>query len=123
MTTEHQGILIVEDDHDLRAAMAAYLEASGYHVVEAEDGAAALRLLRSSTSTFCLIILDLFMPVMNGLTFRQEQLRDPRLATIPVVIVSADASAPQRTIDLGAVDCMVKPVDFERLEAMVAHHC
>jgi CheY-like chemotaxis protein len=117
-----RNILIVEDDSDVRGAMAALLEGEGYQVIEAEDGAAALRHLRSSEDV-CLILLDLFMPVMNGWKFRDEQRRDPRIADIPVVVVSADAAAPQKAAALGAVDAMVKPSNFDRLLKLVAEYC
>jgi CheY-like chemotaxis protein len=120
--THDKSILIVEDDRDVRGAMAALLEGEGYTVIEAEDGERALRHLRSSTLV-CLILLDLFMPVMNGWKFRDEQLRDPSIAAIPVIVVSADAGARQKAAKLGAVGAMVKPIDFERLLDLVAAHC
>ncbi len=116
------AILVVEDDDDIREALTAYLEAAGYTVIEAKDGGEALRMLRSTTRV-CLVVLDLFMPVMNGWEFRAEQLGDPAIAHVPVLIVSADRSAPQRAADLGAVDCMVKPIDFVRLLDTVAALC
>jgi CheY-like chemotaxis protein len=72
---------------------------------------------------FCLILLDLFMPVMNGWTFRSEQLRDPTLAAIPVVVISADTEAVRKAATLGAVAAMAKPLDFGRLLDTVARHC
>jgi CheY-like chemotaxis protein len=115
-------ILIVEDDDDIREAMAAFLEAEGYQVVEAANGEEALRLLRSARQ-FCLVLLDLYMPVMNGWEFRDAQLRDPTIAAIPVVIISADRTAGQKAMQLGAVDYMVKPIDFARLLGAVASNC
>src|SRR5713101_10024038 len=97
-----KSILVVEDDESVRGAIAAFLEGEGYPVVEAEHGEAALRCLQSA-GDFCLILLDLFMPVMNGWGFRAEQLRDPALAAIPLVVVTADARAPQKAAELGAV--------------------
>jgi len=117
-----KSILIVEDDEDVRECLAAFLEGEGYHVMEAEDGREALVRLRSS-SDVCLILLDLFMPVMNGWAFRAEQLRDPALATIPVIVISADAGTKQKATALGAVDSMVKPIEFDRLLEAVTHHC
>src|SRR5437016_2961231 len=81
-------ILIVEDDSDVRESLAVFLEGEGYSVVEAEHGKEALRCLRSSTD-FCLILLDLFMPVMTGSASRDEQLRDPSMAAIPLVVTTA----------------------------------
>jgi len=121
VSPEH-AILVVEDDADIRGALAAVLETSGYRVVEAENGKDALAHLRDPAVDVCLILLDLFMPVMNGWAFRAEQLRDPALATVPVVVVTADATAPSRG-DLGATEYLTKPVDFDRLLAVVAEHC
>jgi CheY-like chemotaxis protein len=119
----HEGsILIVEDDDDVREALAVYFELEGYSVVQAHDGAEALQLLRSST-TVCIILLDLFMPVMNGFEFRAEQLRDPALANVPVVVVSADVGTIEKAAALGAVDSIVKPIDFGRLRQTIAQHC
>ena len=119
----HSGaILIVEDDDDARQAMALYFELDGYSVVQARDGVEALDLLRSSPG-ICLILLDLFMPVMNGFEFRAEQLRDPVLADVPVVVVSADVSTAQKAAALGAVAALVKPIEFEKLRQTVAQYC
>jgi len=115
-------ILVVEDDDDVREALVAFLEGEGYDVVEAADGAQALRKLRSGPE-FCLIVLDLFMPVMNGWAFRAEQLRDPKLAPIPVLVISADAGTREKAADLGAVDSMVKPIELAAFHASVATHC
>ena len=120
--THDKSILIVEDDDDVRESLAAFLEGEGYPVVEARDGAEALRQLRSSTE-FCLILLDLFMPVMNGWSFRDEQLRDPTLAAVPVIVVSADVGAHEKAATLGAVDALVKPIHFDRLRVTVEQHC
>jgi len=120
--SEPKNILIVEDDEDVREALAAFLEGEGYRVVEAEDGRQALVCLRSS-SEFCLILLDLFMPVMNGWAFRAEQLRDPNLSTIPVIVISADAGTTQKATALGAVDSMMKPIEFDRLLQAVTSYC
>jgi CheY-like chemotaxis protein len=117
-----KSILIVEDEQDVREAIATFLEGEGYPVVEAQHGREALQHLHTSR-VFCLILLDLFMPVMNGWMFRSEQLRDLTLATIPVVVISADTDAVGKAATLGAVAAMVKPLDFGRLLETVAQHC
>ncbi|HJQ84613.1 MAG TPA: response regulator [Candidatus Binatia bacterium] len=116
------GILLVEDDDDLREALAVYLESEGYEVLQARNGEEALAQLRTG-GVVCLIVLDLFMPVMDGWRFRTEQLGDPALAAIPVLVLSADAAAPAKGAKLGAVASLVKPVDFDRLMQHVEHHC
>jgi len=122
VTQDGRSILVVEDDEGLRSAIAAFLEGEGYSVIEAEDGEAALRVL-DSTERFCLILLDLFMPVLNGWDFRARQLSDARLAGIPVIVITADAHAPQKALQLGAVDFMTKPLVLDRLRELVGQHC
>ena len=84
-----RGILIVEDDSDVRAALSELLEAEGFSVEGAPDGREALARLRAAEVHPAVILLDLMMPGMDGWDFRTEQMRDPRLAAVPVVIVSA----------------------------------
>jgi CheY-like chemotaxis protein len=117
-----KSILIVEDDDAVREALAAFLEGEGYGVAEAAHGEEALRHLRSSGS-FCLILLDLMMPVMNGWEFRSRQLLDPALAGIPVVVVSADDSVARKAADVGAAGYMAKPIEFDQLLEHVRRHC
>jgi len=120
----HAGnILIVEDDAAVREALATFLELQGYPVVSAEHGADALRRLRAGSDGVCLILLDLMMPVMNGWDFRKEQLKDPALAGIPVVVITADTTAAKRAADIGAVGYMLKPIDLDQLLAHVSRHC
>jgi CheY-like chemotaxis protein len=115
-------ILIVEDDDDIRASLAALLASEGYDVVEARNGEDGLRALRSGRH-FCLVLLDLFMPVKNGWDFRSEQLEDPAVCDVPVVIISADSAARQAAAKLGAIGWMVKPIDFDALLGTVATYC
>jgi len=115
-------ILVVEDDDDVRGALAAVLAARGYPVVEADNGRTALQHLRTK-GPFCMILLDLFMPDMNGWAFREEQTRDPEIAAVPVVVITADTSAAERISGDGIIGAMTKPVEFERLLAMIGQHC
>ena len=89
-----QCILLVEDDELLRGAMKMVLEWEGYRVACAGDGREALDYLRAGGRP-ALILLDVMLPVLDGVRFRQEQRRDPALAAVPVVVVSA----------LDAADC------------------
>ena len=83
------AILIVDDDNDVRAALSELLEAEGFAVEGAADGRVALARLRAAKVHPAVILLDLMMPGMDGWDFRTEQMRDPKLAAVPVVIVSA----------------------------------
>src|SRR5207247_388182 len=82
-----------EDDADVRGALTAVLEGEGYHVVEAAHGQEALQHLRADAAGLCMILLDLWIPVMNGWEFRAEQLKSPTLAEGPVVAVAASPAA------------------------------
>jgi CheY-like chemotaxis protein len=114
-------VLIVEDDDLAREALAAFLEAEGYPVLEAANGQEALDCLRQREVG--LILLDLMMPVMDGWEFRAAQLRDPALATVPVMVVTADASTRSRAANLGVEEYMTKPIQFPRLLHVVDRHC
>jgi CheY-like chemotaxis protein len=107
-------VLIVEDDAAGREMMTTVLRLSGFGTVTATNGADALKYLRAGGDA-CVILLDLMMPVMDGFEFRREQLREPRLAAIPVVVLSAIASA--RAWELRGCTAFDKPVDvFEVAE-------
>ena len=108
------NILLVEDDFDMRDALIPILEYEGHRVVGAANGREALERLRTGPKP-SLILLDLMMPVMNGAEFRAEQLRDPALASIPVVVVSADPAARSKAKVMGAVACVEKPLDIDKL--------
>jgi CheY-like chemotaxis protein len=123
MTDHGRRVLVVEDDADVRGALAAVLEVAGYQVVEAAHGGEALDHLRAATTSFCMILLDLFMPMMNGWAFRAEQMKDPDMAAIPVVVVSADATGVTKARSLGIADYLTKPIDFDRLLSLVDKHC
>jgi CheY-like chemotaxis protein len=115
-------ILIVEDDASVREALAAFLEGEGYSVVEAGDGAEALACLRGNEPVG-LILLDLMMPVMNGWEFRDAQTSDPSLASIPVVIITADNSAVRQAAQAGVAGCLLKPLEFPELLSYVGRYC
>jgi CheY-like chemotaxis protein len=87
-----RSILLVEDDDLIRLAMQMVLEWEGYHVEYATNGQEALDYLRAGNRPV-LIVLDVMMPILDGEQFREEQLRDPSLAGIPVVVVSAASFA------------------------------
>jgi CheY-like chemotaxis protein len=113
-------ILIVEDDRDTREMLERFLELEGFTVRCAENGRAALDVLHREGA--CVILLDLMMPVMNGWEFRRVQSSDPRLSTIPVVVVTAAGRREQ----IPAIDAhawLSKPVDFDRLLETIQPLC
>ncbi len=115
-------VLVIEDDGDVREALAAVLEHEGYPVLEAQHGRDALDKLRDADDV-CLILLDLFMPTMNGWAFREAQVKDPTIADIPVVVVSAGTDLARHVATMGVVAGVPKPIDFDRLLHLVGQYC
>lgn len=116
-------VFIVEDDPDLCSVQSDILESEGYTVEIALNGSEALEHLRSTSRRPCLILLDLMMPVMNGWQFRSEQLRDPALAGIPVVITSADTNIHDKAASIHAAGYLQKPLRLEDLLDTVGRFC
>jgi two-component system, OmpR family, response regulator AdeR len=115
-------VLIVEDDEDLAVSMSDVLEAEGYATAVASDGRKALDDLEARIRPD-LILLDLTMPLMDGWSFRAEQAKRTEIASIPVVVVTADGHAPAKAQALRADGYLAKPVTIERLLEEVDRLC
>src|SRR5580698_3178645 len=90
-TKAEKRILIVEDSIDTRSLLAEFLRGEGYIVDCASNGHEAFEILRTPGKPLPgLILLDMMMPGMNGGEFRQAQEKDPKLANIPVVVMTAE---------------------------------
>jgi PAS domain S-box-containing protein len=113
--TQPKLILVVEDDEALRDSVCELLQEAGYSTIAADGGLSALATLRSLPRMPDLVLLDLMMPGMNGWQFRQEQLADPRLAGVPVVVMTA--SRDLRGIN--ADEVVYKPLKLAKLLAVV----
>jgi CheY-like chemotaxis protein len=107
-------ILVVEDDADIRSALCAILEDEGYRVARAANGQEALGLLHAGLRP-SVILLDLMMPVMDGSDFRAAQLREPELASIPVVVLTADGRFQEAAETLAAAAAFAKPFELKLL--------
>jgi CheY-like chemotaxis protein len=116
-------VLVVDDDHDARNLLTSVLESAEYDVLQAGDGAEALRVLAGRGVQCSIILLDLMMPVMNGWDFRRKQRENADLAGIPVLLMSAGAHIAAASGDMGAVGYMAKPVEVADLLAQVKKHC
>lgn len=110
--------MIVDDDVDVREALADVLRDFGHEPQEAADGRAALRALKGGARPD-VILLDWMMPGMDGPTFRAEQLADPELATIPVVLLTADARFDSKGGQMQVAAALSKPVNLEALLATI----
>ena len=117
MTAEQARVLVIDDDPGLRELLQLCLEDEGYAVavsINGRDGLDRLQRWRPRV-----ILLDLMMPVMDGWTFRAEQLARDDLARIPVVVLSAAHQARRQAEMLGAAAIIEKPFDLDSLCATV----
>jgi two-component system, OmpR family, response regulator len=113
-------ILVIEDEPRILEFLCLGLEAEGFAVAGAEDGAAGLTL--ATTGQYDLVVLDLLLPGIDGLRVLTELRRTRR--DLPVLILSAraDLATRLRGFDLGANDYLAKPFSFEELVARVRVH-
>ncbi len=111
------SILLVEDEPDIREAMAELLELEGYQTVASANGKEALEQLHRMEPP-CLILLDVMMPVMDGYAFMDHLKVERPLADIPVVVTSASHRPPA-----GAQAYVTKPFELENLLAVIKRFC
>ena len=98
------------------------LSCGGHEVMLAQNGREGLRALEGRRP--CIILLDLMMPIMDGLTFLVERKRRGVAADVPVVCVSAGgAEMVAHALRLGANECIQKPASLDELCERVAHYC
>jgi DNA-binding response OmpR family regulator len=113
-------ILIVEDDHDIAALIAHYLEKAGHTVEHLTSGTRVMPRLRAGGSD--LVILDLMLPGMDGLEVCRAMRSDATTAAVPVIMLTARGEESDRIagLDLGADDYVTKPFSPKELVARVA---
>ena len=109
-------VLVVEDNELNRDLLEALLE-DKYRVLEAENGQEGIELMREHYEEISLVLLDVFMPVMNGFEFLRLRFNDARLLNIPVIVTTASESLDDeiRCLQLGANDFVSKPYNHEIL--------
>ena len=112
-------VLVVEDDPDIRQALAELLEEAGYECILAEHGLDALGTLARLTPS--LMLVDLLMPVMNGVELIDQVRRDARLRELPIIVMTA-AGDQIFGVELESLNVRVlrKPIDIGDLSKMLA---
>lgn len=111
-------ILIVDDEPNVASFMARALQAKGFTVETASDGREGLD--RAMSGAYELVILDLRMPNVNGMTVLKEFRRDRPRQRVMVVSAAAGVDVKVRCLELGAVDFLAKPFELAELTARVA---
>ncbi len=116
------SVFVVEDDYFIRTGLQMLLEMDGHHVQGAANGREALDLLKGSPRLPCVILLDLMMPVMDGIEFRRLQLQDPNISHVPVIIITG-RDVTVAGDDLRPLKVFRKPFQPEMVAAFVGEYC
>ncbi len=112
-------ILTVDDSASMRQMVKITLSGAGYQVVEAENGADGLTKAKAAPAN--MVVTDLNMPVMDGLTFIRELRKLPEYRGVPIIFLSteSDAGVKAQAKEAGATGWIVKPFQAEQLLAVV----
>ena len=113
-------VLVVEDDQDSREAIVDLLTVEGYEAQGARDGKEALDLLHSGRFRPDVIVLDLYMPTMNGQELRAALQAEERFRRIPIVVMTGTLTAQPEP---GAFEMLEKPVDIDALLSVIHRGC
>jgi len=113
------SVFVIDDDPEAREVLAAILTTAGYSVVTACDGREALELLPTIRPE--LIFLDVRMPIVDGLEFRQAQRRNKDWIKIPTIVMTGVEDEP--VLDVAVEDTLRKPIGAKDLLVIVARHC
>jgi len=113
-------VAIIEDDAEFRSMLRELLEEEQYRVVALSNGAEALETLRGETVPD-VILLDVSMPVMDGFDFLRFRNDDPRLAQVPVVLVTN--AKPHERPTVGVNDVVRKPIDIDEILFAIKRYC
>lgn len=108
-------VMVVEDDEIYRDLLVLGLSAEGFDLIPAENGAAAAEILQKQLPD--LLLVDMLMPVMDGLEATRRLRQVPALAAVPIIAVSASASDAdrERSLQVGASAFLAKPIEFNKL--------
>ena len=115
------SVLVVDDEPQIRSMLSQFLTQRGYRVRVAQDGPTALAMVEEALPQF--VILDMYMPGMNGLELLRELRARKYAGGVLGLTGSQDEKLLQGVLDLGAVDVMGKPVDLEKVELAVQLGC
>jgi len=107
-----RAVMIVDDDDAIREALEDVLSDEGYEVVGLSDGQQALDYLHAEKRPSA-ILVDLWMPVMDGWKFLDALLSDPRFSRIPLIVLTA--ARDQRARDLRVSEVLTKPVQLQQV--------
>jgi len=116
---EQKTVLIIEDEEDAAELFAEMMRVSGFRVVKTSRSAPALSIMTSEKPD--VVLLDIMMPEISGLDILRQMRRDPELANIPVIVVTAKSMPAdiKNGMEAGASTYLTKPVGFLELKEAV----
>jgi CheY-like chemotaxis protein len=119
---KHSVVLIVDDVDATRMGLSQLLDLLGYHTEEATNGVEAIERLRNNPH-IAVVVLDLVMPEANGFWFREQQLKDPAISHVPVIVFTGKETNDVLTQALRVTEVLHKPVSADALCAAVNRYC
>ena len=119
MTSTSKTVLIIEDEEDAAELFAEMMRVSGFRVLKTFNSTPALKMIADEKPD--VVILDIMMPEISGLDLLRQMRRDPKLAGIPAVVVSAKSMPAdiKNGMEAGASSYLTKPVGFLDLKEAV----
>ena len=115
-------VLIIDDTDATRTGLVRLFQLRGYKTKEAVNGADGIERLREEPRAD-VVVLDLMMPGTNGYWFRDEQLKDPALAPVPVIVFTGVGEAEVLRRRMGVAEVFCKPVSVDAVFEAVSRHC
>lgn len=116
-------VLVVEDSDVARESLGLLLQMEGHRVATVPTGLEALHLMHTLRFRPCVIVADLIMPKMDGLTLRAEQQKYPELAAIPIIALTGHEGLRRHALDMGFTAGLLKPCDSGELFALIGRTC
>jgi two-component system, cell cycle response regulator DivK len=114
-------VLIAEDYADIRTMMKILIQTYGYQVIEARDGYDAVE--KAILHRPDLILMDLMMPIMDGITATQIIRKFEESANVPIIALTAYGNTCHKSaIEAGCDEVVNKPLDFENLKPLLNHY-
>jgi DNA-binding response OmpR family regulator len=116
---DQKTVLIIEDEEDAAELFAEMMRVSGFRVLKTSKGAPAISMM--TTDKPDIVLLDIMMPEISGLDILRQMRRDPNLANIPVIMVTAKGMPAdiKNGLEAGASTYLTKPVGFQELKGAV----
>ena len=122
MTSSPKRVLLVDDFEDSRFSLSKLLEIEGYEVLEAGDGAQAVELALDRKPD--LILMDLSLPVIDGLSATRQIRQNEAMKSVPIIALTAHdlVDFQAKAKDAGCTDYATKPVDFKLLMTLMSKY-